>query len=209
MKAATRQAGFTLVEVLVVMILVGMIVTVLFQGLSQAIRIRRSAGIETAQLGREAMRRAWYRQLVNGLVPDEEDGAARFQGGPSSFKGQSTNPIDIDTGAVLPVAVALEIDPSSDTTVLRVTTDAVAGGREPIALLTLPGTNFSFAYVDQDASQSAVWPRRAIDRPPQLPVAIRIVDDSNNQATELLTAAILGRRDPAPSAAARMRVLQQ
>lgn len=200
--------GFTLIEMLVVMILVSMIVTVLFQGLSQAIRIRRSAGIETAQVAREAMRRVWYRQLINGLVPDDEDGTGIFQGGPTSFKGQSTNAIDFDTGAVLPVTVALEVDAASDTTIVRVTTGSVANEQHQTALLSLPGMNFGFAYVDSDASQSSVWPRRVIGKSPQLPAAIWIVDGSGNQSTELLTASILGRRDAPPSPPALLRQQQ-
>lgn len=194
---------------LVVMILVSMIVAVLFQGLSQAIRIRRSAGIETAQVAREAMRRVWYRQLINGLVPDDEGGTATFQGGPTSFKGQSTNAIDFDTGAVLPIAVALDVDAASNSTIVRVATGSVSDGTHEIALLSLPGRNFAFAYVDTDASQSAVWPRRVLGKPPQLPAAIWIVDGSGNQATELLTASILGRRDVPPGLPAMLKLLQQ
>ncbi len=209
MKRRGANRGFTLIEILVVMILVSMIVTVLFQGLAQAIRIRSSAGIETAQVAREAMRRVWYRQLINGLIPDDENGTAIFQGGPTSFRGQSTNAIDFDTGAVLPITVTLEVDAASDSTIVRVTTRSVAVGPHEIALLSLPGMNFAFAYVDTDASQSSVWPRRVIGKAPQLPSAIWIVDGSGNQSTELLTGSILGRRDAVGGLPALLKLQQE
>lgn len=197
-RRAASERGFTLVEVLVVMILTGLISTVLFQGLAQSIRIRRSAGIETAQLQRNAMRLVWYRLLINGLVPDTSTGPARFKGGPSSFSGLSTNAIGLGAGAISSIKVSLDVDRGTRTTVLSVTSDSLRGTPEVIALLNLPGTDYEFEYVNHDSTRTPIWPRRTLEKLPQLPAAIWIVDAASSADSEMLTASVLGPRDPPP-----------
>ena len=193
-----RERGFTLLEVLVVMILTGLVSTILFEGLAQAVRIRQNAGVESAQLQRDAMRLAWYRQLVNGLIPDLPNGATRFQGGPTSFRGLSLNPVSVDSGALAPVGVTLAVDVATRTTALRVSSDESAAATKTIDLLHLAGTDFAFAYLDDDGHRSSVWPPQTLAARPQLPAAIWIVDTQSSDRSELLTATVLGLRDAPP-----------
>ena len=193
-----RARGFTLLEVLVVMILTGLVSTILFEGLAQAVRIRQSAGIESEQLQRDAMRLAWYRQLVNGLVPDLPNGAARFQGGQTSFRGLSLNPVSIASGALAPVGVTLTLDVATRTTALRVASEENVQLAKSITLLRLAGTDFAFAYLDDEGNRSSVWPPQTSGVRPQLPAAIWIVDTQNDSRAELLTAVVVGARDAPP-----------
>ena len=193
-----QEFGFTLLEVLVVMILTGLVSTILFEGLAQAVRIRQNAGIESTQLQRDAMRLAWYRQLVNGLVPDLPNGAARFQGGLTSFRGLSLNPVSIDSGALAPVSVTLSVDVATRATALRVASDEYAGTTKSVTLLHLVGTDFAFAYLDDDGNRNSVWPPQTLGTRPQLPAAIWIVTTQNGARAELLTATVIGARDALP-----------
>ena len=180
------------------MILTGLVSTILFEGLAQATRIRQNAGVESAQLQRDAMRLAWYRQLVNGLIPDLPNGAARFQGGPTSFRGLSLNPVSIDSGALAPVSVTLGVDVKTRATALRVASEENIGTTKTIALLHLVGTDFAFAYLDDDGHQNSVWPPQTLGTRPQLPAAIWIINTQNGDRAELLTATVIGARDAIP-----------
>src|SRR5579863_9963924 len=65
--AIRRQAAFTLIEMLVVLLIVGMTTTLLFQMLSQTFRMQRYAGIQIADSRQGAMEADWFRQVINGL----------------------------------------------------------------------------------------------------------------------------------------------
>lgn len=193
-----RDPGFTLLEVLVVMILTGLVSTILFEGLAQAVRIRQNAGVESAQLQRDGMRLAWYRQLVNGLIPDLPNGSARFQGGPTSFRGLSLNPVNIHSGALAAVGVTLSVDVATRETTLRVTSDENGEATKSVTLLHLVGTDFAFAYLDDDGNRSSVWPPQTQANRPQLPSAIWIFNTQNGDRAELLTATVIGAREAMP-----------
>jgi len=87
-----HMAGFTLIEVLVVMIMVAMISGVLFQALERAYRLQERFGVTLFNVQQGQMVSDWYRQTVQGLYPDYPNGASVFQGQEQAFTGLSTNP---------------------------------------------------------------------------------------------------------------------
>src|ERR1700691_6213519 len=91
-----RSAGFTLIEMLVVLLIVGMTTTLLFQMLSQTIRMQRYAGIQIADTRQGAMEADWFRQLVNGLQPDYVGAKDVFKGTSRKLAGLSNNPLTAD-----------------------------------------------------------------------------------------------------------------
>ena len=184
-----QSRGFTLVEVLVVLVITGLVSTILFQGLAQSVRVRRSAGIELVRVQRDDMKTAWYRLIVNSLAPDEPDGGHLFKGGPTSFDGLSTAGVGLALDNTAPITVTLAIDAASDTTAVR------AGSVE---LLRLPGTDYAFRYVDDAGPASEVWPRRTLDPTKQLPGAIWIVDTQRRPTSETIVASVVGPRDAPP-----------
>jgi prepilin-type N-terminal cleavage/methylation domain-containing protein len=194
-----RQRGFTLVEVLVVLIITGLVSSILFEGLSQSVRIRRTAGIELSRVQRDAMKVAWYRQVVNALVPDYPDGTERFKGGPTAFTGLSTASVGIVLDSAAPVAMALAIDVATNTTSVRVTTVDAGGRGTTVELLKLDGSDYAFRYLDDQDQVNNEWPRRTLAPTTQLPAAIWIVDGTGTRATsEVLVANIAGPRDQQP-----------
>ena len=97
------QTGFTLVEVLVVAIIVGLTSGILFEALQQAYRLQQRFGTELFAVQQGQMAADWYRQTVQGLYPDYADGRDIFRGQEKEFSGLSGNPLGEDYGAPTPV----------------------------------------------------------------------------------------------------------
>ena len=85
------QPGFTLVEMLVVLLIVGMVSGLLFDGAAQLMSMQARLERQLTRLRGEALRADWSRQVVQGLQPDYTDGKQVFKGTPRGFSGLSTN----------------------------------------------------------------------------------------------------------------------
>ena len=60
--------GFTLIEILVVLVITGFIVAILLQALQQVFRLQTHFGSEIFHTQRGAMYTEWFRQSINGLI---------------------------------------------------------------------------------------------------------------------------------------------
>jgi len=181
-----HQSGFSLLEVLVVLVIVAMVTTALTQALSQALAVRTKLGPyidrseDTARIGE------WYRQIVNGTVPADDDLATSFRGNPSEISGLTLAPLAGEVGIPTAYRLAIETE-GNDSLVLR----AYAEGSPTLALAHWPRSAkalqpFGFQFFDgtdwvarwplDDATVRAKQPfgRSTGDEPPQLPKLIRV-----------------------------------
>ena len=83
------ERGFTLVEVLVVLVITALIASLLLQALSQVYRLQARFGAQIDQSRGGEMRADWFRQLLQGLQPDYADGRGRFSGVSNRVEGLS------------------------------------------------------------------------------------------------------------------------
>jgi general secretion pathway protein J len=154
MRAAGR--GFTLVEVLVVLVITALVSTLLFQALAQVYRLQERFGEQLGESRSGAMHADWYRQLIQGLLTDYPDGRQRFSGGPRRLEGLSARPL------------SQEITQAAGGSELR-----YSAGPQRLALLRWSGAGRSeFAYLDDAGTEHAVWPPQAGGDWPQLPAAV-------------------------------------
>ena len=114
----SNQTGFTLIEVLVVLIIVGMISSTLFQALEQAYRLQDRFGMELFKVQQGQMAADWYRQTVQGLHPDYPDGRNIFHGEDREFSGLTGNPLGDEYGALTPVTWKIRNNQQNSTTEL-------------------------------------------------------------------------------------------
>jgi len=196
------ERGFTLVEVLVVLVITALLSTLLLQVLSQVSRLQARFGSQIEQSRGGAMRADWFRQLLQGLKPDYADGQQRFVGASSRIEGLSSSGLSATGGAPLPFT--LEIMPST------------AGGgqlryRSGAAQLDLirwrSGGRAEFAYLDAAGTEHAQWPplgfapmasivptasRLSAPSPPQLPAAVLLKWPNDAGGRALLVAVVRG-----------------
>lgn len=183
------RAGFTLIEILVVLIIVGMVSGILFQALQNAFQLQARFGVELLRAQQGQMATDWYRQCVQGLYPDYLDGASPFAGAERKFSGLSTRPLNDDSGA--PTAVTWEIDdPDSDSVMVLSYRD----GRGTTPVLSLRGTQARFRYLDEEQKPHERWPPE-LGKHKQLPTHI-VLDVQGPYGKQSIVATPMGPVSP-------------
>jgi prepilin-type N-terminal cleavage/methylation domain-containing protein len=186
-----RQDGLTLIEMLVVLLIVGITTTMLFQMLSQTFRTQRYAGIQITDSRQGAMEADWFRQVVNGLQPDYTGAKDVFKGDARMLSGLSNNPLTTNYGA--PVAVALELAYDRDHDLTRLYYGHESDGT---LLMAWPHDIGRFMYIDATGETHDAWPP-PLGLWPQLPQAIRL-EFTQEQGPQVIVAAPRGPIEPAP-----------
>jgi len=164
----TGPRGFTLVEMLVVLLIVGMAGSVLFDGAAQVMSVQARFESQLARLRGDALRTDWLRQLVEGLQPDYPDGNSVFKGSPQGFSGLTNNPLTAGYGGLAAFALTLQYDGARDETVLRY-------GAEKSApeLMRWAGDRGRLRYADDKGELHDNWPP-PLGLWPQLPTTIYV-----------------------------------
>ncbi|MEI8353591.1 MAG: type II secretion system protein [Lentisphaerota bacterium] len=161
-----RHSGFTLLEILVVMVLTSMITAILLQGLQQVYRLQVHFGAEMFASQQGAMRIDWFRSSINGIMPDYVDGKNKFKGEPRRISGQTTAPLNAPDGALAPFQWRIDFDSKTGEMALY----SGEGSDAPI-VLTWPGSEGRFLYLDEDGHPQEFWPP-LLGKPPQVPLMI-------------------------------------
>ena len=158
--------GFTLVEMLVVLLIVGMAATILFDAAAQVMNIQAHFGTQLTRLRDEAMPADWLRQLVEGLQPDYPNGKQIFKGSPRAMSGLTTNALSAGYGGLEAFSLVLQQDAARGETVLRYGTEKNAP-----ELMRWTGDQGRFRYADAKGGLYDAWPP-PLGSWPQLPTAI-------------------------------------
>jgi prepilin-type N-terminal cleavage/methylation domain-containing protein len=187
----SANRGFTLVEMLVVLIIVGMTTTLLFQMLSQTVRMQRVAGIQIADTRQGAMEADWLRQVVNGLQPDYIDGKNIFKGTARKITGLSDNPLTADYGAPEVINLELVFDPDSGFT--RLFYGKPADGT---VLMAWKNDTGRFVFADANGDTHDTWPP-PLNKWPQLPGSIRL-EFEQDDVPRVIVATPKGPPEPMP-----------
>ena len=169
----THNRGFTLLEVLVVLIITGMLTAVLTQALGFVLQIRLSVMNKITGLEKTAVTRSLYLSPLEGLVPDYPEKPDIFVGSENKIHGLTTHAIENRPGAIVPFEMYFDSDPNNSQTTLIYK----ERGREPLKLGSWPGNVGRFTYKDRTGPWLAAWPpAQAIgkERPSQTPWSVRI-----------------------------------
>lgn len=185
------QRGFTLMEMVVVMLIAGLVSGLLFEGTAQLMGVQGRLEHQLTELRGEALRADWLRQVVQGLQPDYADGKQIFKGSPGGFSGLTTNPLSAAYGALQPFTVTLRRDAAHNSMLL-----GYGSGSNSSVLLTWPGDQGRLRYLDDRGNAHADWPP-ALGRWPQLPKGITLEGDRDG-APWLIATAPFGPTWPIP-----------
>ncbi|OFW21010.1 MAG: hypothetical protein A3H27_10490 [Acidobacteria bacterium RIFCSPLOWO2_02_FULL_59_13] len=172
--------GFTLVEILVVLVITGFIVTILLQGLNQVFRLQDNFGAEIYRTQRGAMLADWFRQTINGLIPDYSDGGNKFRGESRQMSGLTLSPLRPENGALTPFVWRLQFDRQSGQSRLHY-------GAEPTdpVILAWEGDFGRFIYIDANDEAHDNWPP-FLGAWPQLPKAIYLESRDRAQQFQIV-----------------------
>jgi prepilin-type N-terminal cleavage/methylation domain-containing protein len=189
---AARSAGFTILEILVVLVIVGMVSVSLFEALSRLndVRGRLSPFLSTSE--REGLVNLWFRNAVNDIVPDADLGKNVFKGSATSFSGLTLAPLAGDPGGPSVFKWDLTYDAAHDRTALHYT----GYDGNPLELRVWQGDKTRFAYLggEKDPTWYETWPP-GLQKTKQLPLAIRLYSVEEKM---VIVAAIRGAKEPPP-----------
>lgn len=161
-----RHAGFTLLETLVVMILVGLLATLLMQGL-RLVSDWRSRYLDTlAEVQGRAMREYWFRTTVGGILPVHPAEEGAFGGDEMTFSGLSLETLDGDPG--VPMAFGWRLQRRAGKLILQYRN---AGG-DYWDIESWPGGSGSFRFRDAVGVWRGSWP--PAEGRPSVPEAVEL-----------------------------------
>ena len=195
-KTANLQNGFTLMEVLVVLVLVSLLSGLLMDGFGYVLRLRSSV---TQQLKKQRilqLQEYWLRNLLGGLItisleykPTETE---LFHGNASSLEGQSLNALEIPAG--IPQRFSLALSQTAELIELKYQT----GEKTQWVLGKWPAQKAVFRYLDDQGNWTATWPPQLGVKTQQLPQAIQLQIDSEANPVNWIIS-IVGPKNPKPT----------
>jgi hypothetical protein len=177
---------------LVVLILTGLISAILFQGLSQVFGLQRHLGAELDHLRQDAMLADWFRQVIEGLQPDYDDGSFKFTATERRITGLTTNPLTGEPGATAPFALELRFDNQSGNTLL-----IYENSGKSDTVLAWPGDRGRFVFIDGQQEEHDEWPPLQAAKPRQIPAVIRLEGEREGKPW-ILVAMPMGPEKPRP-----------
>lgn len=188
-----RLNGFTLIEVLVVLIVAALISGILFQALERAYRLQAQFGSEIFKVQQGQMAVDWYRQTLQGLYPDRSDGSNVFLGTDLKIIGLSNNPLSDNYGAPTPIEWQIRYNSQKDVTEL-----IYSERNREAAIFSWKSKEGRFVYFDEKFIAHESWPP-ALGQYPQLPSQIQLVAVDGSESVSIF-ASLRGSLTPLPRA---------
>lgn len=163
------HAGFTLLEVIVVLVITSIITTILMQGLSVTLNTKLRFESALTNIEEKNLQMHVISTPLTGLIPDYNDGDAPFKGSRQQMRGLTLNALQGTVGAPTRFQMTLEYDISDNTTSLTYT----ELGFTSVPLAKWQGVEGEFLYRGRNGNWVDAWPPQG-DEFIQAPRTIRI-----------------------------------
>jgi len=165
--------GFTLLEMLVVLVITALISTLLLQGFMLVLDLyqRFSGNLQQVQYG--AMQEAWFRDSIVALIPDYEDipDGHLFVGRAREFSGLTLSSLEADNGVPMPFGWQLATNTQQGQSLTALQYQYSTG--KTVTVKQWTGETGEFEYLDAVGEWHTTWPPSTFgELPPQLPQAI-------------------------------------
>lgn len=182
-----KQAGFSLIEMIVSLAIVSLVSAALFQSMSTWIELSSRASTAADQSVANIASQKMFDRAIGGFVfawPDEEN--SKFSGSPTAFSGLSQTTLE----SVAPQLAAIQLSIDNTTTPQRLTykTDEVEW-----VLASFNDDNAAFSYLGADGVWYPFWPPATNPEPsqfddaayfetPQFPLAVKLTFNNTTGA---------------------------
>ncbi len=184
-----QTLGFTLIEMLVVLVLLGIITTLLIEGFTYVIRLRSRVLAHVEEITVRKMEENWVRSLCGGLTPDFKGEKHVFIGQRSYLSGLTLAPLKSNPGVPTPFTLQFRQEDG------EIFLDYREWDGEIWEIAHWKGTEAGFAYADKSGQWGKQWPVPKVQKMSQLPEGVVLeVDDMSGKLTWLIP--ITGRHDP-------------
>ncbi|WP_164084631.1 PulJ/GspJ family protein [Alteromonas flava] len=179
-----RMRGFTLLEMMVVLVLVSLITVLMMQGFSFVTGLQERIRKQLVQVQDVELREQWFRVTVRSMHRGRKSDDAQFTGDRNEFSGLTLQPLIQHLG--LPTKVTWYLEPQQDKTTLFYS----EVDHEPIPIMTWQNARPEFRFLDAQGELQSSWPddNRGTGLPfdlfenpanTALPQGVAIIDDSS------------------------------
>jgi general secretion pathway protein J len=180
----TGNAGFTLLEVIVVLVITSLISVVLIQGLGIVLGTRTRVAANILDLDRVVLHRNLVLEPLRGTVPDYTNHPFIFSGNGQRIRALTVRALEERMGTPTGYTMTLDYNSDRGETIVKYEED----GHEPIELMSWKGNSGTFSYRDRAGDWSDRWPT---DKPAsQTPWVIRL--EPGDKETPTMVASIAG-----------------
>lgn len=179
----SKRAGFTLLEMLVVLILVSLISVLMMQGFSFVVGLHERIRHQLIMLQDIELREQWFRSVVRAMHIGRSSDNAAFKGDAFSFSGLTLQPLDGLLG--MPTNIHWRIERTNAVSVLTYQ----QGDDTPVSVFEWSLTSPEFRYLDAQGQLQSSWPPGASSGLPfdlftngdqKLPKGVAIIDANEN-----------------------------
>jgi prepilin-type N-terminal cleavage/methylation domain-containing protein len=165
----SRSRGFTLLEVLVVLVIVGLISAVLMQAMGAIMHARTSVAAAVLNLDTVVLQRSIISEPISGIMPEYPNQPSVFRGTSEDLQGLTIRPAGDIAGGPEPFHLTFERRADDDTTALIY----VGCNNEKRELARWSGSRGEFSYLGVPGGDwSDQWPVGTM--PSQTPMLVRI-----------------------------------
>ena len=159
MRSLLAARGFTLLEVIVVLMISGLIAAILMQGLSLVLNARIRVADAIDNLDKKGIQTSILTSPLKGVLPDYADGPDIFVGEQRRIRGLTLTPLQGTQGAPTGFGMILEYDQVEDATYITY----FERGYDPVELARWPGSEGEFSYRGKSGDWEKSWPPRRDD----------------------------------------------
>jgi len=188
--AGKKTNGFTLLEVLVVLLVVSLVSTLLVQGISLVLNMRYRFADHLHYQQAAVLQSYWFRQVCMGLTPDMPEGEGVFSGTGRQMHGLTLAPLQGEVGGAKQVDFSFERKAAALVLTYRQDDEC------SFELVRWPAGQGRFSYLDSNGHWYDQWPP-FLGNHAQLPLAVRLQVESGRGPLVWLVN-VAGRRQPRP-----------
>ncbi|WP_334021624.1 PulJ/GspJ family protein [Alteromonas sp. S015] len=152
MKPKRAERGFTLLEMMVVLVIVSLISVLLMQGFSFVIGLQERIRVQLVTVQNVELKEQWFRLVTRAIIREDTAPDDRFQGDNNQFSGTTLQPLHNKLGVPTQVQWRIEYD-GENTSLFYSEAD-----EEPIRIISWRGREQSFQYLDEEGVFHDEWP---------------------------------------------------
>lgn len=187
------KPGFTLLEMLVVLLISSLISMLLMQGLTLVLHLRSQFINQIDDLQRGAVQEYWFRSSSAALFPDADNAEYVFNGDKDKFYGLTLAAINADVGQPLPFKWELTREYAMSK--LYYYPNLMTKPTEKWLIMHWASEIGAFQYLDADGKWHNSWQQSEFGyRQPQLPQAILFTAQRRQQPIQWLVN-VIGVKD--------------
>lgn len=146
--------GFTLLEVITVLIIASLLSVVLMQGLSLVLNLRTNLGDFLSGLDQRILMRSRVIEPLRGIIPDFDDGPNVLKGTPQQISGLTLNPLFARPGRATPFSLVIAPSERGDDVTIRYR----EGEANEVLIATVQGQQPRFRFMNQGGQWADEWP---------------------------------------------------